>query len=196
MTDRQAVFLAAYDSQLKWCARIRDELQRRGFVCRVIVPAEKSALSLAQIADAGFDTVELLTAPELIEDALTADILVSALAGPATRTLTYQLAERLGDEPGPVIISGWVGVIIEKITAGYLDRCGTDLVAVNCTTDRDHFHSAAVSLGLPDDNLLLAGLPLLHGAPERCGGVSRRCSSPISPPCRRPNGSDATSTAS
>ena len=28
-------------------------------------------------------------------------------------------------------ISGWVGVIIEKIIAGYLDRLGTNIVAVN-----------------------------------------------------------------
>ena len=65
-----------------------------------------------------------------------------------------------------MIITGWVGVIIEKITAGYLDRCGSDLIAVNSTTDLEHFRHAAEHLGLPPDNLLLAGLPLLHGMPH------------------------------
>ena len=88
------------------------------------MPAEKSALSSQQIADAGFADVEILDAAELLNMATDADVLVSALAGPATRALIYELATRLPDRPGPVIITGWVGVIIEKIIAGYLDRCG------------------------------------------------------------------------
>ncbi len=166
MGTRQAVFVAAYDSQLKWCARIRDEFERRGFECRVVVPAEKSALSLQQIADAGFADVEILDAADLLTMATDADVLVSALAGPATRALTYELATRLPDRPGPVIITGWVGVIIEKIIAGYLDRSGSDLIAVNSTTDFEQFSHAAEYLDLPPDNLLLAGLPLLHGMPH------------------------------
>ncbi len=171
MIAEQVVFLAAYDSQLKWCARIRDEFERRGFSCRVVVPAERSALSDQQIADAGFGQVEFLPVEELIAAALRADVLVSALAGPATRSLIGQLARMLGEDPGPVIITGWVGVIIEKITAGYLDRCGADLIAVNSTTDLEHFRDAAEGLAVPADNLLLAGLPLLRGGPHRSRGA-------------------------
>ena len=35
---RSVLFLAAFDSQLKWCARMRDEFRARGFSCDVVVP--------------------------------------------------------------------------------------------------------------------------------------------------------------
>ncbi len=161
MNQRTVVFLAAYDSQLKWCARLRDAFVARGFTCRVVVPPGRSALSDGQIADAGFEAVEAVT--DLHEVARSCDVLVSALAGPATRKLTTELALTLNGRPGPVIVSGWVGVIIEKLTAGYLDRCGADVIAVNSVADREHFAFVARQLDLPDDNLLLAGLPLLSG---------------------------------
>jgi hypothetical protein len=163
----RALFLAAFDSQLKWCARIRDELERRGFLCQVVVPDLRNALSPAQVADAGFTEVEDVSWSELLDRAVAADVVVSGLAGPATKALLFDLAQRLegGQGPGPVLVSGWVGVIIEKITAGYLDRCGSDVVAVNSVEDLQHFRRTATALALPPDNLLLTGLPLLGGRP-------------------------------
>ena len=173
---RHALFVAAFDSQLKWCGRIRDELEARGFSSQVVVPDVRSALSPAQITAAGFATVEAVSWAELVERALAADVVVCSLAGPQTRTLTFDLAERLAPDgaPGPVVVSGWVGVIIERITAGYLDRCGSDVVAVNSVADLDHFHRAARALSLPADNLLLAGLPFLSGSPAPQRGAVRR----------------------
>ena len=170
---RRALYVAAFDSQLKWCGRIRDELESRGFGSDVVVPEIRSALSPGQIADAGFAGVAHVSWAELLERALAADVVVCSLSGPFTRALLFDLAERLdgADEPGPVVVSGWVGVIIEKITAGYLDRCGSDVVAVNSVTDLEHFQRAARALALPSDNLLLTGLPFLSGepAPPRTG---------------------------
>jgi len=172
---RTVVFLAGFDSQLKWCARLRDEFAARGFISRVVVPQAKSALSEQQIVDAGFETVEVLDDAELLAAVVASDVTVSALSGPATRAVTYALAEQGLDGPGPVVISGWVGVIIEKIIAGYLDRCGCDLIAANSVPDLALFSHAAERLGLPADNLLLAGLPLLHGTAHeiRQGPVKR-----------------------
>jgi hypothetical protein len=62
-----------------------------------------------------------------------------------------------------VTITGWVGVIIEKIIAGYLDRYAADIVAVNSHSDLATFSAVARNLQLPTDNLLLSGLPLLPG---------------------------------
>jgi hypothetical protein len=70
---------------------------------------------------------------------------------------------QLSDTVPPITITGWVGVIIEKITAGYLERYATDIVAVNSRSDLATFDVAARSLQLPTDNLLLCGLPLLSG---------------------------------
>ena len=171
---RTVVFLAGFDSQLKWCARLRDEFVRRGFTARVVVPQARSALSEQQIRDAGFDRVEVLDGPGLLAAVRSSDVAVSALAGPANRSLSFALAELEPDGPGPVLVTGWVGVIIEKIIAGYLDRCGSDLVAVNSVPDLAQFRHAAGQLGLPADNLLLAGLPMLHRATPPRGGPIRR----------------------
>jgi hypothetical protein len=176
---QRALYVAAFDSQLKWCARIRDELERRGFSTEVVRPDSRSALSPQQIADAGFDEVPVLPREELIDRMLAVDVVVCSLQGPATQSILFALAERLqGAErlegtagPGPVVVTGWVGIIIEKITAGYLARCGSDVVAVNSVADAEHFRHAARHLQIPADNLLLAGLPFLSSSPSPPGSA-------------------------
>ncbi|MET0953693.1 MAG: DUF6716 putative glycosyltransferase, partial [Aeromicrobium sp.] len=174
-TPRTALLIAAFDSQLKWCAGIRDELVARGVMTRVVVPDTRSALSDHQIRDAGFERVDRLPWSELVAACLASDVVVSSLAGPLTHRLTLDLAATvLTDDVGPVLVSGWVGIIIEKITAGYLDRSGTDVVAVNSVADLAHFRHAGEALGLPTDNLVLSGLPFLSSTPQplRDGPVS------------------------
>jgi hypothetical protein len=173
---RTALLIAAFDSQLKWCAGIRDELEKRGTVCRVIVPDSRSALSAQQITDAGFDHVDHLPWSELVAQALLSDIVVCSLAGPMIQRLSIDLAlAQSPDSVGPVIVCGWVGIIIEKVTAGYLDRSGTDIVAVNSAHDLSYFISTADTLGIPSDNLVLTGLPFLSSSPrpERGGEIRR-----------------------
>lgn len=172
--SRTALLVAAFDSQLKWCAGIRDELASRGFACRVVVPDTRSALSPRQVVDAGFDGVERLPWDELVAACRRSDVVVSALAGPSTHRLSVDVAASPADEGRrPVLVSGWVGIIIEKITAGYLDRSGTDVVAVNSRSDLEHFRHAGRMLGIPTDNLLLSGLPFLSPdpAPRHTGPV-------------------------
>ena len=96
-------------------------------------------------------------------------------------------------EPGPVVVTGWVGVIIEKITAGYLDRVGSDIVAVNCVDDLEHFVTVAQQLELSSDNLLLSGLPILGSTAARTSAADP-CAASCSPtsrpfPGRLPSGS-------
>ncbi len=171
-----ALLVAAFDSQLKWVAGIRDELVGRGFSCAVVVPDVRSALSTGQIAAAGFDAVESITWPQLIERAVASDVVVCGLSGPFTLRFTVDLAARVGaDGSSPVVVTGWVGVIIEKITAGYLDRAGSDVVAVNCVDDLEHFVTVAQQLELEPHNLLLSGLPILgSSAAPAPGGPIRR----------------------
>ena len=176
---RKALLVAAFDSQLKWLAGIRGELTARGIDCTVLVPDVRSALSPGQIAAAGFEAVESCSWTELISRALASEVVVCALSGPSTLRFTVDLAAELSEraadgEPGPVLVTGWVGVVIEKIAAGYLDRSGSDVVAVNCVADLEYFLGVAGQLGLATDNLLLSGLPILtsslkppHGRPIR-----------------------------
>ena len=92
----QALLIAAFDSQLKWVAGIRDELVARGFDCRVVVPDVRSALSAGQIAAAGFEAVESVGWAELLERAVASDVVVCGLSGPFTLRFTVDLAARAG----------------------------------------------------------------------------------------------------
>jgi hypothetical protein len=172
----RALLVAAFDSQLKWVAGIREELGARGFACEVLVPDVRSALSPGQIADTGVDAVTAVGWTELIERALASDVVICGLSGPFTLRFTVDLAARAGGASHtPVVVTGWVGVIIEKITAGYLDRVGSDVVAVNSVADLEHFVDVAQRLDLDPANLLLSGLPILTSTaePQRAGPIRR-----------------------
>jgi hypothetical protein len=163
---RTAILVAAFDSQLKWAGTIRRALESRGFACRVIVPSDiRHAISDSQLADYSGHGVAYMPWTELMIASLHVDVVVLAMHGPLVRRFCHDLfdAVELTDTVPPVTISGWVGVIIEKIIAGYLDRYATDIVAVNSQTNLATFKAVARSLDLPADNLVLSGLPLLSG---------------------------------
>ena len=170
--SRTAILIAAFDSQLKWADTIRRALHDRGFGCQVMVPSDiRHAISDTQLADFGGSSVRYLPWAELIQHSFEVDAVVLAIQGPQVSRFNHELFDAVaatGKRP-PVMISGWVGVIIEKITAGYLERYATDIVAVNSRSDLRTFQAVANSLELPTDNLLLSGLPLLtsgyHVAP-------------------------------
>ena len=163
---RTAILVAAFDSQLKWAGTIRRALLAQGFDCQVIVPSDiRHAISDAQLADYAGTSVQYRPWADLVQRAFEVDAVVLAIQGPHVSRFTHDLFDvvaRTGQRP-PVTVSGWVGVIIEKITAGYLERYATDVVAVNSRTDLRTFQAVAASLELPTDNLLLSGLPLLTG---------------------------------
>jgi hypothetical protein len=156
--------VAGFDSQLKWSAGISHELERRGATVEVVAPVGRTGLSDQQVRDVGFERVTTLGWDAVVDAAARADVVVCALAGPQVRQLTIALGDRRLD-PGPVVVAGWVGIIIEKITAGYLDRSAADVVAVNARHELDHFRYTAHRLSVPDDNLLLSGLPFLSSDP-------------------------------
>jgi hypothetical protein len=163
---RTAILVAAFDSQLKWAGTIRRALESRGFACRVIVPSDiRHAISDGQRADYSGQAVAYMPWTELVTASLQVDVVVLAMHGPLVRRFCHDLfdAVELEDTVPPATISGWVGVIIEKIIAGYLDRYAADIVAVNSQSNLATFKAVARSLDLPADNLVLSGLPLLSG---------------------------------
>ena len=164
--SRTAILIAAFDSQLKWADTIRRALQARGFGCQVMVPSDiRHAISDTQLADFGGSSVQYLPWADLIQHSFEVDAVVLAIQGPQVSRFNHELFDAVaanGKRP-PVMISGWVGVIIEKITAGYLERYSSDVVAVNSRSDLRTFQAVAGSLELPTENLLLSGLPLLNG---------------------------------
>ena len=166
MPARTAILVAAFDSQLKWAGAIRRSLESRGFSCLTIIPSDiRNSISDSQLADCGASAVSYMPWAQLMNESVSVDVVVLALHGPQVRKFCHELFDLValtGAAP-PVTITGWVGVIIEKIVAGYLDRYAADIVAVNSHSDLATFSEVARNLQLPTDNLLLCGLPLLPG---------------------------------
>ena len=172
MTDKPtsavptAILVAAFDSQLKWAGTIRRALESRGFACQLIVPSDiRHAISDGQLADYDGGGVAYLPWTELVSASLKVDAVVLAVHGPLVRRFCHDLfdAVEVTRALPPVTISGWVGVIIEKIIAGYLERYATDIVGVNSRSELATFEAVARNLHLPTGNLVLSGLPLLSG---------------------------------
>ena len=162
-----ALFIAAYDSQLKWCGPIKSAFLKRGYTCRAVMPDSQSALSDPQIFSAGFEAIERLSWDEIKREALQNDIVVISLIGPTLRRFIFNLFSAQTGVQRPVLVTGWVGVIFDKLLAGYLDRAPCDVVAVNSTEDLRKFENTAKQLGIPIDNLVLTGLPLLAATAKK-----------------------------
>lgn len=171
MTARSALLVAAFDSQLKWAASVRGALEQHGFGARTVVPSDvPSSFSEQQLGDYGGSTgIEYLTWERLLAQALQVDVVVLVMQGSFVSRFCHELHDLIAPtgRPGPVTVSGWVGVVLREVTAGYLDRCATDVLAVNSRSDRRTFGEVAARLGLPTGNLVLSGLPLLAGSPHR-----------------------------
>ncbi|MFI7585659.1 DUF6716 putative glycosyltransferase [Spongisporangium articulatum] len=168
MTVRSALLVAAFDSQLKWAAGVRGALEQQGFSCRTVIPSDvPSGFSEQQLLDyGGASGVESLTWDQLLAQAKRVDVVVLSVQGSFVSRFCHELHEwslRTG-ERGPITVSGWVGVVLREVTAGYLDRCATDVIAVNSRSDERTFSAVAARLGIPTDNLVLSGLPLLAGS--------------------------------
>ncbi|WP_411073738.1 DUF6716 putative glycosyltransferase [Streptomyces sp. cmx-4-7] len=92
------------------------------------------------------------------------DVLVLALVGGTVRAVLQGLAD-LGLARRPVIVTGYVGVVYEKLTDGLLLRHGADVVLANSRHDAERFRAVYEGVGAGAESVVEAALPFLGGAP-------------------------------
>ncbi|MFI0979849.1 DUF6716 putative glycosyltransferase [Streptomyces sp. NPDC021093] len=99
------------------------------------------------------------------------DVIVLALVGGSVQALLHGLA-RLWPGPSrrPVLVTGYVGVVYEKLADGLLLRHGADLVLANSPHDEGRFREVYEGVGADASAVTGARLPFLGGAPY--GGVA------------------------
>lgn len=102
------------------------------------------------------------------DDAAPYDLVVLALVGGAVQAALHGLA-RLGQDHGvrPVVVTGYVGVVYEKLADGLLLRHGADLVLANSAVDAERFRAVYEGVGADSTAVTEAALPFLGGAPHR-----------------------------
>lgn len=93
------------------------------------------------------------------------DVLVLALVGGAVQAMLHGLAHAWqGREKRPVVVTGYVGVVYEKLADGLLLRHGADLVLANSRQDADRFRAVYEGVGADASSVTEVALPFLGGA--------------------------------
>ncbi|MFE0172643.1 DUF6716 putative glycosyltransferase [Streptomyces sp. NPDC059002] len=100
------------------------------------------------------------------------DVIVLALVGGAVQAVLHGLARvtedaRIAGGRGrrPVVVTGYVGVVYEKLADGLLLRHGADVVLANSRQDAERFRAVYEGVGANAASVTEAALPFLGGAP-------------------------------
>ncbi|MFF4307986.1 DUF6716 putative glycosyltransferase [Streptomyces sp. NPDC001601] len=114
------------------------------------------------------DSLREVTAVEFLRemDQESYDILVLSLVGGGTQAMLHGLRSTwAGREKRPVVVTGYVGVVYEKLADGLLLRHGADLVLANSRQDADRFRAVYDGVGADSSSVTEVALPFLGGAP-------------------------------
>ncbi|MER6913802.1 DUF6716 putative glycosyltransferase [Streptomyces sp. NPDC000594] len=168
-TPRVAV-LADSDTRWKWGAltarRIAPEAPApTGFLLRG--RATPTARQLAEIGAEATAPREV-TGTEFLRAVVAEgyDVIVLALVGGGVQAMLHGLAA-LAPDPRPVVVTGYVGVVYEKLADGLLLRHGADLVLANSRQDAERFRAVYEGVGADPSPVAEAALPFLGGDPYR-----------------------------
>ncbi|OEJ33412.1 DUF6716 putative glycosyltransferase [Streptomyces subrutilus] len=179
MPERKRVAVVAdSDTRWKWGAltarRLVPDHQLAGFLLRG--RATPTARQLGEVGVQGDRPTEVTCAEFLSEIGREHyDVVVLALVGGAVQAVLHG-ARALWPEPGrrPVLVTGYVGVVYEKLADGLLLRHGADLVLANSRHDAERFRAVYEGVGADAGAVTETALPFLGGAPYEPAGPRTR----------------------
>ncbi|WP_435885692.1 DUF6716 putative glycosyltransferase [Streptomyces subrutilus] len=168
--------LADSDTRWKWGALtarrlVPDHHQLTGHLLRG--RATPTARQLGEVGVSADRLTEVTCARFLAElERERYDVVVLALVGGAVQAVLHG-ARALWPVPSqrPVLVTGYVGVVYEKLADGLLLRHGADLVLANSRHDAERFRAVYEGVGADAGAVAETALPFLGGAPyEPTGG--------------------------
>ena len=96
-----------------------------------------------------------------------AEIVIIACVGGTVQALLHGLAHAWsGRLTRPVVVTGYVGLVYERVVDGLLLRAGADLVLANSAADAARFRDVFTSVDVDPDAIVQTALPFLGGAPH------------------------------
>ncbi|NEC17318.1 DUF6716 putative glycosyltransferase, partial [Streptomyces parvus] len=123
---------------------------------------------LAEVGEVGIDAerVREVTAVEFLHTVREEgfDLVVLALVGGGVQAMLHGIAA-LNLPRRPVVVTGYVGVVYEKLADGLLLRHGADVVLANSAHDAERFRAVYEGVGADASAVTEAALPFLGGAP-------------------------------
>jgi hypothetical protein len=172
MTDRWTVHVVAdSDTRWKWGAAVADKLSPVPPSIHGHLLQGRATPNDQQLADVGAraDSVRRVGIAELLADLgeTDADVVVLACVGGTIQSLMHGLARVWeGRQRRPVVVTGYVGVVYERLVDGLLLRAGADVVLANCARDARSFRDIFAAVGADPDAVVQTALPFLGGAPH------------------------------
>ncbi|MFD7547038.1 DUF6716 putative glycosyltransferase [Streptomyces sp. NPDC059816] len=166
--------LADSDTRWKWGALTAHRLVPGGRLDGHLLRgrATPTPRQLGEVDEAGVrpDSVTEATAAEFLATMAREryDVVVLALVGGGVQAMLHGLTHAWrGRERRPVVVTGYVGVVYEKLTDGLLLRHGADLVLANSRRDAERFRAVYEGVGADASAVVEVALPFLGGAPYR-----------------------------
>ncbi|MFE2150757.1 DUF6716 putative glycosyltransferase [Streptomyces lavendulae] len=181
-SDQRVAVLADSDTRWKWGALTARRLAPdapapAGYVLRGRATPTARQLGEAGVGEADGGPVEVTCAEFLAElGRRHHDVVVLALVGGAVQAV-LQGVRALWPDPAarPVLVTGYVGVVYEKLADGLLLRHGADLVLANSRHDAARFRAVYEGVGADPAAVVETALPFLDGAAyESAGDRARR----------------------
>ncbi len=173
--------LADSDTRWKWGAltahRIAPGGRLDGFLLR-----GRATPTVRQLAEVGVraDALTEVTGAEFVRtaDRTRYDVIVLSCVGGAVQAMVHGLARSwAGQRRRPAVVTGYVGVVYEKLADGLLLRHGADIVLANSRHDAERFRDVYRGVGASADSVVECALPFLGGdryAPAPPGEVQGR----------------------
>ncbi|WP_229857553.1 DUF6716 putative glycosyltransferase, partial [Streptomyces anandii] len=173
---RRAVVLADSDTRWKWGALTARRLFPEDADIRLDgrLLRGRATPTARQLTEVGVpaDSLREVTAAEFLRalggdpDEEPYDVVVLALVGGGVQAMLHGLAHAWrGRTRRPVVVTGYVGVVYEKLADGLLLRHGADLVLANSRQDADRFRALYEGVGADASAVTEVALPFLAGAP-------------------------------
>ncbi|MDO0912260.1 hypothetical protein QQM39_15820 [Streptomyces sp. DT2A-34] len=169
---RRVAVLADSDTRWKWGAltanRIAPEnsdIRLDGYLLR-----GRATPTPRQLQEVGVhaDSLREVTAVEFLRTMAqeSYDVLVLSLVGGGVQAMLHGLKRVWeGQSERPVVVTGYVGVVYEKLADGLLLRHGADLVLANSRQDAERFRAVYDGVGADSSAVTEVALPFLGGEP-------------------------------
>ncbi|MEU0781772.1 DUF6716 putative glycosyltransferase [Streptomyces sp. NPDC006173] len=165
--------LADSDTRWKWgsltatrIAPAESDVRLDGFLLRGrATPTARQLEEVGVRADSLREVTAVEFLRELGKEDRAYDVVVLALVGGAVQAVLHGLARAWdGRTKRPVVVTGYVGVVYEKLADGLLLRHGADLVLANSRQDADRFRDVYEGVGADAGSVTEVALPFLGGA--------------------------------
>lgn len=183
--------LADSDTRWKWGTLTAKRVAPRDIRLDGYLLRGRATPTARQLGEVGVraDSLREVTAAEFLRamDEEACDVLVLALVGGGVQAMLHGLRRVWEDRPRLlVVVTGYVGVVYEKLTDGLLLRHGADLVLANSRQDAERFRAVYEGVGADAGAVTEVALPFLGERPTPAATRPTRWCSPRSRPCRTP----------